>query len=116
MSVLTNHFGHPRARQNPGLIGAASELVVAAYLMQRGITVYRAMSAAAACDLIVDFDGDLFKIEVRSAKRDTSGKLVFSTPEPRYDLLALVTPDGLVEFRPRQGIAVPIWETPRKAS
>jgi len=115
MSVLANHFGHPRGRQNPGLIGAASELVVAAYLMQRGITVYRAMSAAASCDLIVDFEGCLFKIEVRSAKRDMSGKLVFSSPEPRYDLLALVTPDGAVEFRARQGIAVPNWESPRES-
>jgi len=108
-----NHFGHPRGRSNSAFIGAASEAVVAAYLMQRGIPVYRSMSPVASCDLIADFDGALFKIEVRSAKRDKSGRLVFGLPQERYDLIALVPPDGLVEFRARPGIAVPDWESPK---
>lgn len=108
-----NHFGHPRGRSNSAFIGAASEAVVAAYLMQRGIPVYRSMSPVAACDLIADFDGALFKIEVRSAKRDKTGRLIFTMPQERYDLMALVAPDGQVEFRPRAGIAVPNWESPK---
>lgn len=108
-----NHFGHPRGRSNPAFIGAASEAIVAAYLMQRGVPVYRSMSPVASCDLIADFDGTLFKIEVRSAKRDKAGRVKFTAPECRYDLLALVTPDTAVEFKARSGLAVPNWETPK---
>ena len=110
---LPNHFGHPRGRGNPAFIGAASEAIVAAHLMQRGIPVYRSMSPVASCDLIADFDGTLFRIEVRSVKRDKLGKAIFSPPAERYDLLALVTPDCLVEFRARIGLAVPDWENPK---
>lgn len=108
-----NHFGHARGRSNSAFIGAAGEATVAAYLMQRGIPVYRSMSPVASCDLIADLDGVLFKIEVRSAKRTNSGRLTFAIPQERYDVLALVTPDGAVQFRARAGLSVPDWDAPK---
>lgn len=105
-SAELNHFGHERQRHNPAFIGGACELVVAADLLKRGIPTYRSLTPSAAFDLVADYEGQLFRIEVRAAKKKDE-QVVFSRPEKRYDVLALVTPDAQVIYRPIEECAWP---------
>lgn len=102
-----NHFGYERQRRNPSFIGGASELTVAADLLRRGIPVYRSLTHVGAFDLIADYDGTLVRVEVRSAKRKPDGRLIFVRPEPRYDVLALVTQEAEIIYRPIDGCKWP---------
>jgi len=88
-------------------IGGAGELTAAADLLRRGIQVFRSCTSVASCDLIVDMDGELLRIEVRCAKRRQNGNLSFYPPKDRYDVLALVDQTGAVIYRPKPGIAWP---------
>ena len=101
-----NHFGHARQRHSPSFIGGACELTVASDLLRRGIAVYRSLTPVGAFDLVADYEGTLFRIEVRAAKRQGE-QLIFSRPDLRYDVLALVTPDVTVTYRPIDGCSWP---------
>lgn len=76
--------------------GAASEFFVLADLSLRGWDVYRALSSGSKYDLVVEKDGLILKIEVRSGWRIlTDGEIGFSTKslgEP--DIFAVVTDEG----------------------
>lgn len=50
-------------------VGAVSELVVSADLLDRGLPVFRALSPAAPFDLVTLYDSQLFAIEVRTGYR-----------------------------------------------
>lgn len=97
----TNHFGGER-KLSSHFIGGASELTAAADLLRRGIPVYRAVTFVSSADLVIDLDGDLLRVEVRSAKRNQDGSLRYPMPanRARYDILALVEPDGKVTYKP----------------
>lgn len=84
------------------VIGGASELQCAADLLRRGVPVYRALTQCSSCDLVIDIDGNLVRVEVRSAKRNGGGQLRYPMPRDRlrYDVLALVEPDGRVTYQP----------------
>jgi hypothetical protein len=82
-------------------IGAASELQCAADLLRRGVHVFRSLTPCSGSDLVMDLAGELLRVEVRSAKRNGSGQLTYPRPaEVRYDVLALVEPDGRVTYQP----------------
>jgi hypothetical protein len=103
VSNWTNHFGGER-KLSSNFIGGASELTAAADLLRRGIPVYRSMTSVAAFDLVAEVGGELIRIEVRSAKRGSDGRLRFPMPaEKRYDVLALVEPTGEVTYKPELG-------------
>ncbi|KQO78140.1 hypothetical protein ASF36_13990 [Methylobacterium sp. Leaf90] len=88
-------------RLAPSFVGAAQELVVCVDLMRRGAHVYRAMSHASPADLIAAIGDRLLRIEVRSGRRNTEGRLSYSQPQAgRYDVLAVVEPDGAVTYKP----------------
>jgi hypothetical protein len=53
--------------------GAAGEMLVIADLLHRGYEVWRAVSGQVACDLVVEIDGRLYKVEVRSVARQLDG-------------------------------------------
>lgn len=95
------HFGGGQ-KLSSLFVGGASELTAAADLLRRGIPVYRAVTFASAADLVIDKDGALLRIEVRSAKRSQNGALRYPMPadRARYDILALVEPDGKVTYKP----------------
>lgn len=96
-----NHFGGEKKLPSH-FIGGASELTAAADLLRRGIPVYRAVTFVSSADLVIDRDGRLLRIEVRSAKRNQDGSLRYPMPanRARYDVLALIEPDGKVTYKP----------------
>ena len=97
----TNHFGG-EMKLSSHFIGGASELTAAADLLRRGIPVYRAVTFVSSADLVIDLDGELLRVEVRSAKRNQNGSLRYPMPanRARYDILALVEADGKVTYKP----------------
>ena len=77
-------------------------MCVCADLLRRGIPVYRAITFVSAADLIADLDGVLTRIEVKSVRRKQDGKFHYSALHPeRFDVLALVDRQGVVEYRPK---------------
>ena len=80
-----------------GTTGAISELRVAVDLMSRGYNVFRAMSPACTCDLAVLQNGELLRIEVRTAHITTSGKIIyFKKTKDKTDIWALVLPQEII--------------------
>lgn len=83
-------------------MGAASELLVAADLLLRGWDVFRAVSGACPCDLIIMRGSVLRRVEVKTAVATAAGTFpafpggIYSD---RHDVLALVS-DGRIEYRP----------------
>jgi len=83
--------------------GAVSELIVCADLLARGYEVFRAQSPTCSCDLVVQANGRLFRIEVRSATRNLNGTLAYTWSvhdQSRSDILAAVEPDGRITYVP----------------
>jgi len=73
--------------------GAVSELVVAADLLRKGYEVFRAMSPACSCDLLINKNGSMKRIEVRSGYRTQDGMARCSfqpRDRGRSDILAIV--------------------------
>lgn len=74
---------------NPGPVqrctsdtGALSELLVCADLMKRGFEVFRAVSPAATCDMVVLSGKSTLRIQVKTANRLPRGGI--SYPAPKY--------------------------------
>lgn len=93
-----------------GTIGAMHELAVAIDLMKRGFHVFRALSPSCSCDLIVLTDTDMcIRVEVSTGYVNRSGKITstkYSVPK-RWDLLAIVCPDGIYYLDDSAGIIAP---------
>ena len=91
-------------------VGAISELRVAADLLAKGYEVFRAVSAACSCDLVVMKNGITLRIEVRSSFRiPTTGKI--SRPKSsrdagRQDVFAFCLSDGEIVYEPPLPYAV----------
>ena len=101
------HFGVAAAIP-PQFTGAAGETTAAAWLLRRGIPVYRSMAPVGSCHLVAPVGDRLLRVEVRCAKRNGSGVLQYARPtSDRYDVLSLVEPDGSVTWIANQGIE---WE------
>ena len=75
------------------------ELLVSYDLMKRGYHVFRALSPTGPCDLAVLKGKSLLRIEVRTAYKRDGGPIHY---KGKYDadVLALVTHDGEIEYRP----------------
>lgn len=56
-----------------GRVGTAGEMLVAADLLNHGYEVYKAVSGHAGCDLVADISGHLYRVEVKTVGRDSSG-------------------------------------------
>lgn len=84
-----------------GNTGAASELLVCADLIFRSVHVFRSVSPASPCDLVIQRDGKLLRVEVTKGKRLSSGKLGWAPHEAsKYDVLALVFDDRSIVYIP----------------
>lgn len=83
-------------------VGAAHELVVCVDLLRHGWTVFRNVSPVGCADLVAVRDGKIIMVEVTTARRTAGGSLSFSprSTRHRYDVLALVTHLGGIEYRP----------------
>ncbi|MHC4952094.1 MAG: PDDEXK-like family protein, partial [Planctomycetota bacterium] len=80
-----------------GTVGAASELVVSLDLMLKGYDVFRALSPMCSCDLIAFANGDIYRVEVRTAHRNLFTKKIASArrsgEEEKHDIYAQVIYD-----------------------
>lgn len=63
----------PDKNYETGRKGAQGELMVTADLLKRGYEVWRAVSGHAACDLVTEITGRLYKVEVRTVSRQVDG-------------------------------------------
>lgn len=74
-----------------GKIGAMSELLVCADLLNSGFEVFRSVSQSCSCDLICMNDDEIYRVEVKTSRITGSGNLQHSqTDESKFNLLALV--------------------------
>lgn len=96
--------GRPESTPSTATVGALHELLVAIELMRRGWHVFRALSPACPCDLVVYQDPDtIIRIQVRTASRRPRGGVYASLKKSdvgQHDVLALVTHDGEILFDP----------------
>lgn len=87
-----------------GDIGARSELLVCADLLNKEFSVFRSVSAQASFDLAAYRlkDKKLFRVEVKTSKLEGKiPKLTISQNNPEnYDILALVLKSGEITYRP----------------
>jgi len=83
-----------------GTKGAIGELRVATDLLDKGYEVFRSVSPSAPCDLITLKDGEMLRIEVRTAHSYSStGKITFpkkASDAGKQDHYAAVLPDQIV--------------------
>ena len=78
-----------------GVKGAIQELKVCSDLLMKGYSVFRSVSPNCPCDLIImDKEGKLKRVEVRSALKLKSGKLSYSKAG-HYDIIAGVFGDDI---------------------
>lgn len=84
-------------------VGAIAELAVAADLMGRGYEVFRALSPSCSCDLALNIDGRLIRVEVRTGYLTKGGRLTYPRPKSddgRNDIYAVRTKDGAITYIP----------------
>jgi len=75
-----------------GTVGAISEMSVAMFLMDKGYAVFRALSPACICDLVVIKDEKILRLEVRTGYEDEKGKITFPSSDKdkgRQDFFAI---------------------------
>lgn len=100
-AVWRAQFGSAE-RMSTSLVGACSELIAAADLMRRGLIVCRSLSPVSSYDLVVDVEGQLIRVEVRSGRRKDDGRVYCAVPDRgRFDVLAIVDQHARVEYRPK---------------
>jgi len=90
---------NPFANKNlsTGTVGAISELKTAKDLLIKGYEVFRAISPSCSCDLAILKKGKLLRVEVRTAYKYPSGKII--TPNVgniRSDILAKVIGEEII--------------------
>jgi hypothetical protein len=92
-----------RTTYAPGLststIGAIAELKVGADLLGKGYAVFRALSPACRCDLVILSAHRAWTVEVRTGYYTPAGTLIYSGAQIRADVVAILTPTGIV-YRP----------------
>ena len=96
--VITGGIEQPINHTTAGTI---SELLAAADLLARGWQVYMPVVRARGHDLIAVNGGKVVTVEVRSAKRNAEGNLVYNrSARDRSQAYALVLTGEPVQFRP----------------
>lgn len=84
-----------------GTTGAIHELNVCSDLLKKGLHVYRALSPAAICDLVILVDNKLLRVEVTTGHFNATGKLMCPTKDrTKFDILAIAFYDGTIEYQP----------------
>ena len=105
----TEYHKNEYRKDNPGrgvipsaTVGAISELVVAADLMGKGYSVFRALSAACDCDLAVLKEGKLIRVEVTTGSVSRIGGVSWPTKdESKFDVLAISIPaQNKITYKP----------------
>lgn len=75
--------------------GALSELIASADLIKNGYEVYRALSPSSFCDLLAIKNGEIFKLEIRTAvyysNKDGIQRLLYPKNRTEGKSVVLVT-------------------------
>jgi|CXWL01.1.fsa_nt_gi predicted nucleic acid-binding Zn ribbon protein len=92
-------------------VGAMSEMIIAIELMKKGYAVFRALSAACFCDLVVSKGNSIYKIECRTGYLNMQSKSLAYSTKVRGDIdlfavyvytdntIRYLYPDGKTEFK-----------------
>lgn len=83
--------------RSPSTTGAIYELMVCTELLKLGYDVFRSMSPNASCDLIINKNNILLKVEVTTGYQKVNNDL-WHLPKNNnlYDILAVVTLTGII--------------------
>lgn len=86
----------------PGTIGAISELLITADLMNRGFHVFRGVGPHCSCDLIAVAKNVMLRVEVKTGAKYKNGynRSTRDYDPEKFDVLAVVTRDDGVIYRP----------------
>ena len=60
-----------------GAIGTIGELLVCSDLLKRGFEVFRSVNWHSSCDLLITKDGQILRMEVKTARRLSNGQVTF---------------------------------------
>lgn len=90
---------------NSASTGTVSELLVCADLLRKGLSVFRSISPACSCDLVVLKGLELIRVEVKTGFRSASGKH-YHNKNPKqvgkHDVLAMVfLKDNSIIYEPK---------------
>jgi len=94
-----------KRKEAPGVRGARNEIVAVLDLLRQGFTVYRNIAAHGIVDILGWKRGQVVKIQVKSE--------VGRHGLRRNDVLAVVTPDGLLRYRVRNRKIARLFEEAR---
>ena len=86
-----------------GTVGAISELRIAADLLAKGYEVFRAVSSACSCDLMVLKDGVSLRIECRTGYTNKKTGKVYTSRKNKADVVAINTNIGIL-YEPEEVI------------
>lgn len=89
----------PHSHLDRAAVGAAGEMRVAADLVLKGFSVYRAVSPHSSCDLLALRGDRSWRIEVRTGRNSKRGKPFWpkaKRDKGRYDVMVVVLDDRLV--------------------
>ncbi len=95
------HGEHGNSGISSSSVGAMHELVVSADLIKRGYEVFRAVSPANSCDLIILTKARrTFRVEVTTGHYTRTSSSIFFPPKKkdRFDLLAVVLPNWKIQY------------------
>lgn len=90
------HARNPKTTLPNTTSGAISEYRVIADLLAKGFEVFRSATLSTSCDLAILKDERLLRVEVRTGKRSSTGKIYRPIRKIRTDILATVLPDKIV--------------------
>lgn len=92
-----------------GTVGAMHELIVAIDLARKGYHVFRALSPACPCDLVVVAPGAVYRVEVTTGYRGRNGRVASPAQkmqnQHKFDVLAIIVGDSEILYR---GVDLPI--------
>lgn len=92
-------YVQPYSNIPTGTVGAIGELRVCCDLLAKGFEVFRAVSQACSCDLIISKGGTIKKVEVRTGYvSNFTGKRYAnrSGSSNRRDVIAICYPDSII--------------------
>ena len=84
-------------------LGALSELRVCADLLYKGYHVFRSVSPACPCDLVIIYKDKLYRVEVTTAVVTTQGDFRHGKKDrdkEKYDILVFVLKTGEIHYEP----------------
>jgi hypothetical protein len=94
-----------KRREAPGVRGARNEIICVLDLLRQGFTVYRNIAPHGHVDVLAIKRGRVVKVQVKAE--------VGRHGLRRNDVLAVVTPDGLLRYRVRNRKMARLFEEAR---